>query len=99
MACRMHAPRSIGSFERIDQEEWMKRIASSVVMALFLFSMSALAADSKTEEKEAVKQCKTEYSEAKKMAGEKKTRHERSEAKKEAKAKYKECVEKAKHKS
>ena len=78
----------------------MKRIAGSVVMALFLFSMSALAMESKkTEEKEALKHCKTEYSEAKKEAGEKKTRHERAEARREAKAHYKECVEKAKHKS
>jgi hypothetical protein len=62
--------------------------------------MSALAVDSKKAgEKEALKQCKTEYSEAKKMAGEKKTRHERVEAKKEAKKNYNECVEKAKHKS
>lgn len=78
----------------------MKRVLSSVVMAAFLLSLPAFAVESKkAEEKEAVKQCKTEYSQAKKEAGEKKTHKERVAAKKEAKKAYEECVEKAKHKS
>lgn len=72
----------------------MKRLIGTVLTCALL-GTPVFAGESK--EKEAVKQCKSEYSEAKKMAGEKKTRKERSEAKKDAKKHYNECVEKVKH--
>ena len=73
--------------------------AAAVFLAAALMAAPAFSVESKKmEEKEAIKQCKSEYSTAKKEAGEKKTRKERSAAKKEAKKSYEECVEKAKHK-
>lgn len=75
----------------------MRRLASSLSIALLLLSVPAFAKSK--EEKEALKQCKTEYSAAKKAAGEKATHKERVDAKKDAKKAYEECVDKAKHKS
>lgn len=75
----------------------MRRMIGAMLTCALLVSPVFAAESKKVQEKEAIKQCKSEYSEAKKMAGEKKTRKERSEAKKDAKHHYNECVEKAKH--
>jgi hypothetical protein len=77
----------------------MKRLAALFLISAFMAVPGFSAETKKAEEKEAIKQCKTEYATAKKEAGEKKTHKERGEAKKEAKKHYEECVEKAKHKS
>lgn len=77
----------------------MRRFTALFLISAFMAVPAFSAESKKTEEKEAIKQCKAEYSTAKKEAGEKKTHKERVDAKKVAKKSYDECVEKAKHKA
>jgi len=75
----------------------MKRLIAALIIAIFAFAVPGGAA-TKTV-KEAEKQCRTEYKEAKKQAGTLKTHKGRVDAKRDAKKKYDECLENAKHKS
>ena len=73
----------------------MRRVAALFLISAFLAVPGFSAESKKTEEKEAVKQCKTEYATAKKEAGEKTTHRARAEAREDAKKHDEECVEKA----
>jgi hypothetical protein len=75
----------------------MKRLMATFIIAMFVFAVPGIAM-TKTV-KEAEKQCRMEYNEAKKQAGTLKTHKERVDAKRDAKKKYDECIETAKHKS
>jgi hypothetical protein len=75
----------------------MKRLIAALVIAVFASAVPGVAATQAV--KEAEKQCRVEYKEAKKQAGALKTHKERLDAKHDAKMKYNECIETAKHKS
>ena len=75
----------------------MKRLMATLIIAMFAFAVPGVAASKAV--KEAEKQCRMEYNEAKKQAGTLKTHKERTDAKRDAKKKYDECIEGAKHKS
>jgi len=75
----------------------MRRAIASAVLVIFALAVPAGAM--MKADKDAKHQCRTEYNEAKRKAGELKTRRERVDAKRDAKKHYDECLENAKHKS
>ena len=82
-----------GAERRLD----MRRAITGAV--LVMLALAGPAGAMMKSDKDAKHQCRVEYNEAKRKAGELKTRRERVDAKRDAKKKYDECLENAKHKS